>query len=103
MATLKRGRIAPYAKAYARLRSSLGATMQIVYDSQNYHVIEYSGIDGFEVTNKSAHACAYFHGPVAIIFRDNFAKFVAENPSVDSVDEFLRAFDSLMYLPTVLH
>ena len=77
--------------------------MQIVYDSQNYHVIEYSGIDGFEVTNKSAHACAYFHGPVAVAFRDNFAKFVAENPSVDSVDEFLGGFDSLMNLPTVLH
>jgi hypothetical protein len=80
-----------------------GATMQIVYDSQNYHVIEYSGIDGFEVTNKSAHACAYFHGPVAVAFRDNFARFIAENPSVDSVDEFLGGFDSLMNLPTVLH
>ncbi len=48
-------------------------TMQIVYDSQNYHVIEYSGIDGFEVTNKSAQSCAYFHVPVAVAFRDNFA------------------------------
>ena len=77
--------------------------MQIVYDSQNYHVIEYSGIDGFEITNKSAHACTYFHGPAAIAFRDSLAKFVAENPSVDSVDEFLGAFDSLMNLHTVLH
>lgn len=77
--------------------------MQIVYDSQNYHVIEYSGIDGFEVTNKSAHVCAYFHGPVAVAFRNNFAKVIAENPSIDSVDEFLGGFDSLMNLPTVLH
>jgi len=78
-------------------------SMQIVYDSQNYHVIEYSGIDGFEVTNKAAHACAYFHGPVAVAFRNTFAKAIAENPSIDSVDEFLGGFDSLMTLPTVLH
>ena len=77
--------------------------MQIVYNSQNYHVIEYSGIHGFEVTNKSAHVCAYFHGSVAVAFRDNFAKVIAENPSIDSVDEFLGRFDSLMTLPTVLH
>jgi len=77
--------------------------MQIVYDSQNYHVIEYSGIDGFELTNKSAHACAYFHGPVAVAFRDNFAKFIAANPSSDCVDEFLGGFDLLMTVPTVLH
>ena len=38
--------------------------MHIVYDSQNYHVIEYSGIGGYEVTNKSEHVCAYFHGGV---------------------------------------
>lgn len=77
--------------------------MQIVYDSQNYHVIEYSGIGGFEVTNKSAHVCAYFHGPVAVAFRDTFAKVIAANPSIDSVDEFLGGFDALMTLPTILH
>ena len=77
--------------------------MQIVYDSQHYHVIEYSGIDGFEVTNKSAHVCAYFHGAAAAAFRDNFAKAVADNPSVNAIDEYLGGFDSLMTLPTVLH
>ena len=77
--------------------------MQIIYDSQNYYVIEYSGIDGFEVTNKAAHACAYFHGPVAAAFRVNFAKVIATDPSLDTIDEFLGGFDSLMTLPTVLH
>ncbi len=77
--------------------------MHIVYDSQNYHVIEYSGIGGYEVTNKSEHVCAYFHGQAAAAFRDNFAKVIAENPSIDSVDEYLGKFDSLMTLPIVLH
>jgi len=77
--------------------------MQIVYDSQHYHVIEYTGIGGYELTNKSEHLCAYFHGPAAAAFRDNFAKVIAENPSIDSVDEYLGGFDSLMTLPIVLH
>jgi hypothetical protein len=77
--------------------------MQIVYDSQHYHVIEYTGIGGYELTNKSEHVCAYFHGPAAAAFRHNFAKVIAENPSTDSVDEYLGGFDSLMTLPIVLH
>jgi len=79
------------------------ANMQIVYDSQHYHVIEYTGIGGYELTNKSEHVCAYFHGSAAAAFRDNFAKVIAENPSIDSVDEYLGGFDSLMTLPIVLH
>jgi len=89
-------------RASARLNFS-GGNMQTVYDSQNYHVIEYAGIDGFEVTNKAAHAFAYFHGPMATAFRDNLAKVIAEDPSVDSVDEFLGGLDSLMVVPAVLH
>jgi len=42
-------------------------------------------------------------GAAAAAFRDNFAKVIAENPSIDSVDEYLGGFDSLMTLPIVLH
>jgi hypothetical protein len=77
--------------------------MQIVHDSNRYHVIEYCGIDGFEVTNKSAHVYGYFHGPVVIAVRNNFAKVIVDNPSIDSVDEVLGGLSALMTLPTVLH
>lgn len=77
--------------------------MQIVYDSTNYCVIEYGDVDGFEVTNKSAHAGAYLHGPAAIDFRDGLAKAIADDPTTDNVDAFLGEFDALMTLPTVLH
>ena len=101
---MKRGGFAPYEKDTRACAAHFAdANMQIVYDSQNYHVIEYSGIGGFEVINKSAHVCAYFHGTVAVAFRSNFAKVIAENPSIDSVDEFLGGFDALMTLPTILH
>ena len=77
--------------------------MHLVYDSQHYHVIEYSDIGGYEVSNKAAHVCAYFHGPAAAAFRDNFDRVIADDPSVDSVDEYLCGFDGLMTLPIVLH
>jgi hypothetical protein len=103
-AILKRRSFAP-SQRHARGRAAhfAGANMHIVYDSQNYHVIEYSGIGGYEVTNKSEHVCAYFHGQAAAAFRDNFAKVIAANPSIDSVDEYLGGFDSLMTLPIFLH
>ncbi len=77
--------------------------MQIVYDSKHYRVVEYSGVDGFEVTNKAAHAGTYFHGVAAIDFRDNLARAIADDPTTEAVDEFLGGFDSLMNQPVVLH
>ncbi|HVY05274.1 MAG TPA: DUF3567 family protein [Burkholderiales bacterium] len=77
--------------------------MQIVYDSKKYCVIEYSGLDGFEVTSKSAHAGTYFHGAAAVDFRDSLAKAISTDPTTAAVDEFLGGFDGLMTLPAVLH
>lgn len=77
--------------------------MQLVYESQHYHVIEYSGIGGYEVTDKLARVCAYLDGPAAELFRDDFSKVLAENPSDDAVDEYLEGLDSLMTLPIVFH
>jgi len=83
--------------------SQSGCNMQIVYDSKQYCVVEYSGVDGFEVTNKAAHMGTYFHGPAAVDFRDNLARAIAEDPTTRSVDQFLESFDAIMTLPTVLH
>jgi hypothetical protein len=101
---LKNGLSAPYIRHARTCAINLAdANMQIVYSSQNYHVIEYPESAGFELINKSAHAGTYLHGQFAAVFRDGFAKAVAEDPSVESVDEFLGGFDDLMILPTTLH
>ena len=85
------------------MRHRPGNHMHLVYESQHYHVIEYSDIDGYEVTNKSAQVSAYFQGPAAAAFRDDFSKVLAEDPSSENVDEYLGEFDSLMTLPIVVH
>jgi Protein of unknown function (DUF3567) len=102
---LEKASFHPNVRNVRRLRAIYSANdgMQIVYDSQHYHVIEYSAFGGYELTNKGAHVCAYFHGLAAAAFRDNFARVIAQNPSIDAVDEYLGGFDSLLTLPVVLH
>lgn len=77
--------------------------MQLVYESQHYHVIEYSGMGGYEVTDRLANVCAYLEGPAAAAFRDDFSRVLAEDPSDYAVDEYLEGLDSLMTLPIVFH
>jgi len=83
--------------------NDLDNSMQLLYQSQHYHVIEYSDVDGYEVMNKSAKVCAYFQGPAAAAFREDFSKVLSEDPSAANVDEYLGEFDSLMTMPIVVH
>ena len=76
--------------------------MQIVYNSQNYHVVEYDGTVGYELINKPAGVGIFLSGDVAVAFRDNFARVVAEDSSADSIDDFLGGFDALMNQPAVM-
>lgn len=77
--------------------------MQIVYSSQHYHVVSYPDVEGYELVNKPAGAGAYIHGSVATAFRENLEKVLAEDATVESIDEFLGGFDALMHQPTSVH
>jgi hypothetical protein len=77
--------------------------MQIVYSSRNYHVVSYPDSAGYELVNKPAALGTYIHGEVASAFRENLEKVLAEDATVDSIDEFLGGFDALMNQPAVMH
>ncbi len=77
--------------------------MQIVYSSQHYHVVSYPDMEGYELVNKPAGAGAYINGTVASVFRENLEKVLAEDATVESIDEFLGGFDALMNQPTSIH
>jgi hypothetical protein len=77
--------------------------MQVVYSSQHYHVVSYPDVEGYELVNKPAGAGAYIHGTVASAFRENLEKVLAEDATVESIDEFLGGFDALMNQPTSIH
>lgn len=76
--------------------------MHVVYSSAHYHVVEFPG-QGFELINKMTSVGTYLHGDAGSKFRDYLAEVIADDASVESVDDFLGNFDVLMHQPTVYH
>jgi hypothetical protein len=77
--------------------------MNIVYNSQHYHVVEYPGRNGYELIDKTAGTTGYLEGDVADAFRESLEQLISEDPTIDSVDEFLGSFGSLLVQPVRFH
>lgn len=52
--------------------------------------------DGFEIMDKSSRRELFLGGTLARRFRDDVADLIAQEPSVEEVDDFLRQFEGLM-------
>ncbi len=63
--------------------------MNIVYNSDNYYVVEYPVQHGYEVVDKQSSRGTYFQGDVADKFRESMLGALGEDPSPEHVDEFL--------------
>ncbi len=82
----------------------MAASMNIIYDSENYVVVEYPAQHGFEVVDKQTQRGTFFQGCVAERFAQSMRDVVAEeNASFERLDEFLGNFDLLMNQPVVYH
>jgi Protein of unknown function (DUF3567) len=77
--------------------------MNVIYNSDNYYVVEYPIQHGYELVDKQTQRGAYFHGDVADRFAECMRDAVAETGSVEGVDEFLGSFHVLMTQPVVYH
>lgn len=77
--------------------------MNVIYASDNYYVVEYPAQRGYELVDKRTLRGTFFQGDVAERFAQSLRKAFAENPTVESVDEFLGNFDVLLNLPLVYH
>lgn len=77
--------------------------MNIIYNSDNYYVVEYPAQHGYELVDKRTQRGTFFQGDVADRFAQSMRNAVSENASVEHVDEFLGNFDVLMNLPLVYH
>lgn len=77
--------------------------MNIVYNSENYYVVEYPLQRGYEVVDKQTSRGTYFQGDVAEKFRASMIGALGEDPSPDHVDEFLSDFGVLINFPMVVH
>jgi hypothetical protein len=77
--------------------------MNVVYNSENYYVVEFADRRGFELVDKHTRRSTFFQGDVAEKFSRSINSVIAEDPSQDHVDEFLGDFDVLTAQPLVLH
>lgn len=77
--------------------------MNIVYNSDNYWVVEYPAGHGFELVDKHMSRGTFFQGDAAERFAQSMNDAIAEDASVEHVDEFLGNFDVLMNVPVVYH
>jgi len=77
--------------------------MDIIYNSERYWVVEYPAGFGYELVDKRSARGTYFQGDVAEKFAISMKLALAEDASVEHVDEFLDNFDVLMNVPVVYH
>lgn len=88
-----------------RLRTAMrrARRMNVIYNSDNYYVVEYPAGHGYELVDKRSGRGTFFHGDVADKFVLAIRRALAEEASAEHVDEFLGSFDVLLNNPVVYH
>ena len=77
--------------------------MNIVYNSENYYVVEYPQQHGYEIVDKQSSRGTYFQGDVAARFRESMLGAFGEDASPEDVDEFLSDFGGPVNFPMTVH
>ena len=77
--------------------------MNVMYNSENYCVVEFPGRHGIELVDKTTGRIGFLEGAVEVKFRASMADFAAREPSAESVDEFLGHYDALLTNSVALH
>ena len=77
--------------------------MNIVYNSDNYYVVEYPVEHGYEVVDKQSSRGTYFQGNVADKFRESMLGALGEDPSPEHLDDFLSGFGGLINFSMTVH
>lgn len=91
--------------------STQGAHMNLIYNSEQYSVVEFLADDdrealrfgGYEIMDKSVKREIFIGGTLAEAFRKNVEDLIATEPSVEEIDDFLANYDALMSQPVLLH
>jgi hypothetical protein len=85
--------------------------MNLIYNSDHYSVVEFgaeTGLEamrfgGYEIFDKPARREIFIAGPLAETFRQHVRELIANEPSMEEIDDFLGGYGSLMAQPVVLH
>jgi hypothetical protein len=85
------------------LRYEAEMKMNIIYSSDNFYVVEYPAHHGYELVDKRSQRGTFFQGDVAERFIRSMQDAVADEASVERVDDFLGGFDILLNQPQIIH
>jgi hypothetical protein len=77
--------------------------MNVIYNSDNYCVVEYPAEHGIELVDKRCARGTFLQGDLAERFAQSMQDAVAEEPTAEHIDEFLDGFDRLLSQPVVYH
>ena len=77
--------------------------MIVMYNSENYYVVEFPGRHGIELVDKTTGRAGFLEGAVEVKFRASMADLAAGGPTEESVDEFLGHYDALLLNSVTFH
>jgi len=77
--------------------------MNVIYNSENYYVVEFPGQRGVELVDKHRGRGAFLEGAVEMKFRASIADLASHDQSADSMDELLGNYDALLTQRVLLH
>jgi hypothetical protein len=85
--------------------------MNLIYNSDQYSVVEFGAdqarealrFGGYEIMDKSGRREIFINGALAASFRQHVQDLIAQEPSMEEIDDFLGSFDELMHQPVRLH
>ena len=75
----------------------------VIYNSENFCVVGYPDERAYELVDKRRARGTFLEGDVAANFMESMRTAVAEDASIEHVDEFLGGFDVLLNVPVVVH
>jgi hypothetical protein len=82
--------------APSNLTAKARAMMQVIYNSDNYYLVEYPDQHAYELVDKRSARGMLFQGDSAAKFMDFMRIAVGEDASIEHVDDFLGSFDMLL-------
>ena len=77
--------------------------LNILYDSENFYVAEFSSGNGVELVDKQSARGGYFDGVVAARLRASMARLQSDAQGEDVMDEFLGTYGALLTNSVWLH
>ena len=78
-------------------------SMNVVFNSPSYQVLEYPEQDAIELVDKQRATGALIQGAMAAGFRASLLDLSTQEPTAEDVEELIGQYDALMHLPQLYH